>query len=110
MPKKKSKLGQACGHHLFGTASTAAAIEVKNWMVAYKKKGTIRFYGFPAEEGVSGKVYLVCEVMFKDVAVALHWHPSEANDANPGSALANKSGMFRFHGIASYAGIATLQL
>lgn len=98
--------GHACGHHLFGTASTAAAIEVKNWLKTNKKKGTIRFYGCPAEEGGSGKVYLVREGLFKDVDIALHWHPSDANDANPGSALANKSAKFRFHGIASHAGMA----
>ena len=98
--------GHACGHHLFGTASMAAAIEVKNWLITNKKKGTIRFYGCPAEEGGSGKVYLVREGLFKDVDVALHWHPSDANDANPGSALANKSAKFRFHGIASHAGMA----
>lgn len=98
--------GHACGHHLFGTASTAAAIEVKNWLKTNKKKGTIRFYGCPAEEGGSGKVYLVREGLFDDVDVALHWHPGDANDANPGSALANKSAKFRFHGIASHAGMA----
>jgi aminobenzoyl-glutamate utilization protein B len=98
--------GHACGHHLFGTASTAAAIEVKNWLKTNKKKGTIRFYGCPAEEDGSGKVYLVREGLFKDVDIALHWHPSDANDANPGAALANKSAKFRFHGIASHAGMA----
>jgi aminobenzoyl-glutamate utilization protein B len=98
--------GHACGHHLFGTASTAAAIEVKNWLKANHKKGTIRFYGCPAEEGGSGKVYLVREGLFKDVDVALHWHPGDANDANPGSALANKSAKFRFYGVASHAGMA----
>ena len=98
--------GHACGHHLFGTASTAAAIEVKNWLKANHKKGTIRFYGCPAEEGGSGKVYLVREGLFKDVDVALHWHPADANDANPGSALANKSAKFRFYGVASHAGMA----
>ena len=98
--------GHACGHHLFGTASTAAAIEVKNWLKTNHKKGTIRFFGCPAEEGGSGKVYLVREGLFNDVDAALHWHPSDANDANPGSALANKSAKFRFYGIASHAGMA----
>ncbi len=98
--------GHACGHHLFGTASTAAAIEVKNWLKTNKKKGTIRFYGCPAEEGGSGKVYLVRDGLFNDVDAALHWHPGDANDANPGSALANKSAKFRFYGIASHAGMA----
>jgi aminobenzoyl-glutamate utilization protein B len=109
VPEKKSAgktAGHACGHHLFGTASMAAAIEVKNWLKTNKKKGTIRFYGCPAEEGGSGKVYLVREGLFNDVDTALHWHPADANDANPGSALANKSAKFRFYGIASHAGMA----
>jgi aminobenzoyl-glutamate utilization protein B len=109
VPEKKTAgkaAGHACGHHLFGTASTAAAIEVKNWLKDNKKKGTIRFYGCPAEEGGSGKVYLVREGLFADVDATLHWHPGDANDANPGSALANKSAKFRFYGIASHAGMA----
>ncbi len=95
--------GHACGHHLFGTASTAAAIAVKEWMAANKTKGTIRFYGTPAEEGGSGKVYMVREGLFNDVDVALHWHPSSRNAASAGAALANKSAKFRFYGVSAHA-------
>ncbi len=95
--------GHACGHHLFGTASAAAAIEVKNWMIATKKSGTLRFYGTPAEEGGAGKVYMVREGFFKDVDVVLHWHPAALNNAETGGTLANKNGKFRFYGIASHA-------
>lgn len=95
--------GHACGHHLFGTASSAAAIAVKDWMIANKKQGTIRLYGTPAEEGGSGKVYMVREGLFNDVDVVLHWHPGASNSAAFGSSLANKSGKFRFRGVASHA-------
>jgi aminobenzoyl-glutamate utilization protein B len=95
--------GHACGHHLFGTASAAAAIAVKNWMAKNKIIGTLRFYGTPAEEGGSGKVYMVRDGLFKDVDAVLHWHPSAVNDASAGSSLANKSGKFRFYGVASHA-------
>ena len=95
--------GHACGHHLFGTASAAAAIEVKNWLVANKKSGTLRFYGTPAEEGGAGKVYMVREGLFNDVDVVLHWHPGSENTAETGGTLANKNGKFRFYGIASHA-------
>jgi len=95
--------GHACGHHLFGTASTAAAISVKDWMETNKIKGTIRFYGCPAEEGGSGKVYMVREGVFNDVDVALHWHPGSANAASAGAALANKSAKFRFYGVSAHA-------
>ena len=47
--------GHACGHHLFGTATVAAAIEVKNWLVKSGHAGTIRLYGTPAEEGGAGR-------------------------------------------------------
>ena len=30
--QQKSKAGHACGHHLFGTGSMAAAVHVKNWL------------------------------------------------------------------------------
>lgn len=95
--------GHACGHHLFGTASSAAAIAVKEWLIANKKAGTIRLYGTPAEEGGSGKVYMVREGLFNDVDAVLHWHPGSMNSASFGSSLANKSGKFRFTGVASHA-------
>ncbi|WP_425269154.1 amidohydrolase [Maribacter litoralis] len=95
--------GHACGHHLFGTASTAAAISTKEWLEANKSKGTIRFYGTPAEEGGSGKVYMVREGLFNDVDIALHWHPGSQNAASAGAALANKSAKFRFYGISAHA-------
>ena len=106
VPEKKSAgkaAGHACGHHLFGTASAAAAIAVKEWMIATNTKGTIRFYGTPAEEGGSGKVYMVREGLFHDVDVALHWHPGAENAASAGAALANKSAKFRFYGVSSHA-------
>ncbi len=98
--------GHGCGHHLFGTASTAAAIATKNWMKSKNIKGTIRFYGCPAEEGGSGKVYMVREGLFNDVDVALHWHPGATNGADVGASLANKSAKFRFYGISAHAAAA----
>jgi aminobenzoyl-glutamate utilization protein B len=95
--------GHACGHHLFGTASTAAAIAVKEWMAKSGQQGTIRVYGTPAEEGGGGKIYMVRAGLFEDVDVALDWHPGSENDAGPGSSLANKSGKFRFRGKAAHA-------
>lgn len=107
VPEKKSIEGKvnghACGHHLFGTASAAAAIEIKNWLAKNKKSGTIRFYGTPAEEGGAGKVYLVRDGFFNDADVVLHWHPGAGNSASTGSTLANKSGKIRFYGVASHA-------
>ncbi|RNC88564.1 MAG: amidohydrolase [Allomuricauda sp.] len=106
IPEKKSaggEAGHACGHHLFGTASTAAAIAVKQWMASTKQKGTIRFYGCPAEEGGGAKVYMARAGLFDDVDVALHWHPGSRNAASAAAALANISAKFRFRGISAHA-------
>lgn len=98
--------GHACGHHLFGTGSVAAAIATKEWLEASGQPGEIRLYGTPAEEGGAGKVYMVREGLFDDVDVMLHWHPSSVNSANASSSLANKSAKFRFSGLSAHASSA----
>jgi aminobenzoyl-glutamate utilization protein B len=98
--------GHGCGHHLFGTATTAAAIAVKDWMIANNVKGTLRFYGTPAEEGGSGKVYMVRDGLFDDVDAVVTWHPGDRNAASSGSTLANVGAKFRFHGISAHAAAA----
>lgn len=106
LPEKTTaggKAGHACGHHLFGTASAAAAIAAKQWLEDSGRQGTIRFYGCPAEEGGSGKVYMVNAGLFDDLDVALHWHPGDRNDASASASLANKSAKFRFYGISAHA-------
>ena len=95
--------GHACGHHLFGAASAWAVVAIKEWLVKNNIKGTIRFYGTPAEEGGSGKVYMVREGLFKDVDVVLHWHPDDNNSANSRTSNANKSARFTFKGISAHA-------
>jgi aminobenzoyl-glutamate utilization protein B len=95
--------GHACGHHLFGTASIAAGITVKEWIAANHVPGTVRVFGTPAEEGGGGKVYLVRAGLFDDVDIALHWHPDDRNFAGPETSLANRSAKFRFHGVSTHA-------
>ena len=95
--------GHACGHHLFGAASAWAAVTIKNWLKDNNVKGTIRFYGTPAEEGGSGKVYMVREGLFDDVDIVLHWHPDDVNSANARTSNSNKSAKFTFKGISSHA-------
>ena len=62
--------GHACGHHLFGTASVAAGIEIKNLIAEKKLKGTIKVYGTPAEEGGSGK-YTWCGKVYLKMLMLL---------------------------------------
>ena len=95
--------GHGCGHNLLGSASALAAVAVKEEMQARGLKGTIRYYGTPAEEGGGGKVYMLRAGLFHDVDVVLAWHPGEANRANLRSCMAVIGAKFRFYGIASHA-------
>lgn len=102
-PIEGKAAGHACGHNLFGAGSLGAAIAVKNWLEETGTPGTIRLYGTPAEEGGSGKVYMVRDGLFKDVDFALHWHGSDENRAEAQTSLANRSAKFRFHGVSAHA-------
>lgn len=95
--------GHACGHNLFGAGSVSAAIAIKDWLEQSGTLGVIRLYGTPAEEGGSGKVYMVREGLFKDVDFALHWHADDENSAAARTTLANRSAKFRFKGRSAHA-------
>jgi aminobenzoyl-glutamate utilization protein B len=98
--------GHGCGHNLLGSGAALAAVAVKDFMVEHHVAGTLRYYGTPAEEGGSGKIYMVRAGLFKDVDVVLHWHPSDRNAVNNGGALAVTSARFTFHGVAAHAAMA----
>ncbi|HVR95127.1 MAG TPA: amidohydrolase [Thermoanaerobaculia bacterium] len=95
--------GHGCGHNLFGAASLGAAVAVKELIAAGKLKGTIRFYGTPAEESVGGKLYMVREGLFKDVDVALAWHPADEINADTESSQALVDFVVEFRGKAAHA-------
>jgi aminobenzoyl-glutamate utilization protein B len=98
--------GHGCGHNLLGSGAALAAVSVKKYLEANHISGTLRYYGTPAEEGGSGKVYMVRDGLFKDVDVVLHWHPGDHNAIINGGLLAVDSAKFTFHGIAAHAAMA----
>jgi aminobenzoyl-glutamate utilization protein B len=110
VPERKPRVngapGHGCGHNLLGSGAALAAVAVKEMMEKQHISGTLRYYGTPAEEGGSGKVYMVRDGLFKDVDVVLHWHPSDHNAVTNGGALAVISAKFTFHGVASHAAAA----
>lgn len=98
--------GHGCGHHLLGTGSLAAAITTAQYMQDHQLTGTIRYYGCPAEEGGSGKTFMVREGLFADADTALTWHPGYNNAVVSHSSAANYQVRFRFHGVSAHAGIS----
>ncbi|NBO58912.1 MAG: M20/M25/M40 family metallo-hydrolase, partial [Chitinophagia bacterium] len=85
---KADAAGHGCGHNMFGTASLGAAVAIKDLIAAGKLKGTVRFYGTPAEEDLAGKVYMARAGVFNDLDVCLDWHPDYENKANMQSSQA----------------------
>ncbi len=109
IPLEEGKCGHGCGHNLLGVGSMAAAIAVKHQMEEKKIAGTIRYYGCPAEEGGSGKTYMVRERFFDDVDIALTWHPFSMNFMFSVPTLANIQAYFRFTGRSAHAAAAPHQ-
>jgi aminobenzoyl-glutamate utilization protein B len=95
--------GHGCGHNMFGAASLGAAIAVKELMASGKIKGTIRFYGTPAEEDIGGKTYMARAGLFNDVDISLDWHPDYENKANMQSSQSLVSYMVEFKGKSAHA-------
>jgi aminobenzoyl-glutamate utilization protein B len=99
-------LGHGCGHNLLGSASLLAAAAVKDWLAENNIKGRVRYYGCPAEEGGSAKSFMVRAGAFKDVDVAISWHPAAFSGVNDAMSLANMRIDFTFSGRASHAAAA----
>jgi aminobenzoyl-glutamate utilization protein B len=71
-----------------------------------KIKGTLRFYGTPAEETGSGKNYILSAGAFKDVDILLGWHPYDRTQVTFEYSKAVAEMHFKFTGVAAHASIA----
>jgi aminobenzoyl-glutamate utilization protein B len=95
--------GHGCGHSVYGTGSTAAAIAVKQVLEARRLPGTIRLYGTPAEETVDAKTFMLRAGLFEDVDVVLNWHTADRTRAGYHYSKAVTAARFSFKGVAAHA-------
>jgi len=102
-PLEANAAGHGCGHNLFGAGSLGAAVAIKELIQQGKLKGTVRFYGTPAEESVGGKIYMARDGLFADLDVCLDWHPDVQNAANTQSSQAMVDFIVEFKGKAAHA-------
>jgi len=102
-PLVEGGMGHGCGHNIHGTTALAAAIAAGKAMEEHGIKGTIRFYGTPAEENFSGKRIMVNHGLFDDVDAALSHHPGSLNVATLASSNVISGAYFHFHGRSSHA-------
>lgn len=98
--------GHGCGHNLLGSASLVAAIALKRFLETEKIPGTIRYYGCPEEELLSGKVKMSYYGMFEGCDIALAWHPGTGAMVYDQGYLACAYAKFYFTGISSHAAFA----
>jgi aminobenzoyl-glutamate utilization protein B len=102
-PRIDGAPGHGCGHNMFGAASLGAAIAIKEQIEAGNIKGTVKFFGTPAEEKFFGKVWMVEAGLWDDVDVNVSWHPSAEIEADVQSGLALVDFIVEFYGQAAHA-------
>jgi aminobenzoyl-glutamate utilization protein B len=98
--------GHGCGHSVFGTGTTAAAIALSRLMAAEKLSGTVRLYGTPAEETVDAKTYMLRDGLFDDVDAVLSWHASDRTGASYSYSKAVLGARFTFKGLPAHASVS----
>ena len=101
-PIREGAPGHGCGHNLFGTASVASAIALKQVLEAYHLPGTIKLFGTPAEEVCVGKPYMARDGWFDGIDVFLDWHPGETTNACYCTCNAYSSVKFKFEGVSAH--------
>lgn len=83
-----------------------AALALKEVMAAQQIPGKIRLYGCAAEETEGAKVYMAREGLFRDLAAALHWHPSPLARVSNYRSTAVDQLQIEFFGKSSHAASA----
>ena len=102
-PVTEGAPGHGCGHNIFGTASAAAAVAVKDVMAGHGIPGTIKVFGCPAEETVEGKVFMARAGVFDGLACCLQRHPGDDNQVPLGSSNALNQFDVEFFGKTAHA-------
>ena len=96
--------GQGCAHNLLDGACLAAAVGVKAELENRGMSGTVVYYGCPAEEVLTGKVFMARNGAFKDLDCAFAWHGSNQNVITTGVHTGLNSAIFHFKGRTAHAG------
>lgn len=96
--------GHGCGHNLLGAAHVGAVIGMKEEMIKNNLKGTIVYYGCPAEEVLTGKLFMARGGAFNCLDLCIHFHPGMMNTVGIDS-ISCLSAKFHFKGIAAHPSI-----
>lgn len=103
-PIEGQAYGHGCGHNLIAAANVGAVLELKAQIESEKMKGTIVYFGCPAEEALTGKGIMARSGVFDCLDAAVSFHPMEANMTTTGNMQACNSVKFHFKGVSAHAG------
>ncbi len=103
-PIREGAPGHGCGHNVLGAGSLGAALAVKDHMIETGGKGTLMYFGCPAEEGAGSKQFMARAGVFDDVDFVYTWHPSDITQVQSDRTVAIMGANFRFAGTTAHAG------
>ncbi len=95
--------GHGCGHHLFGTASTAAAIAVKEWLAATKRGRNDQASSARPPKKAARARSTCCARALRRCGCGGVVASGRSQCAERDSTLANVTGKFRFRGVSAHA-------
>ena len=102
-PASEGAPGHGCGHNIFGVASAASAVAVKDVLSRHKMAGTLKVFGCPAEETVEGKVFMARAGVFDGLSCCIQWHPSDETGVSLESSNALNQFEVEFFGRTAHA-------
>jgi aminobenzoyl-glutamate utilization protein B len=98
--------GHGCGHNLIGSGAVGAAISLKAHMEKERIAGTIKVFGCPAEELLTGKNYMAKAGAFDGLDAVFHHHPGPRNLAFNFSMQASMDLTIEWQGKSAHAAVA----
>ncbi len=102
--------GHGCGHSVFGTASTGAAIAIKQALAGRRRsRAPSNCSARRRKKPASARPTCCAKALFKDVDTILSWHAGDRTAAAWDYSKAMVSVKFKFEGLPSHASVSPHQ-
>lgn len=106
-PRKDGNVnGHGCGHNLIGAGAICAGMALKKYLEKNDINATIKIYGCPAEELLTGKNFMAKAGIFDNLDACLHWHPLNKTTTFNVRTPAISSLRIEFFGKTSHSGLS----
>ena len=104
--ERPGRWGHGCGHNLLGAGAALAGVVAAQVLRRTGLAAQIVVFGCPAEEMLSGKVYMAAGRAFAGLGAVLAWHPAGETRVNAAGGAAMDSILLRFRGRTAHAASA----